>query len=73
MHLETQLRVSKGYSALVDDFVKQIKHHDGVLISGARVRRVAWKRGKAKITVERGGRQEALEADVAVMPCPLVF
>jgi monoamine oxidase len=41
MHLETQLRVSKGYLALVDDFVKQIKHHDGLLISGARVRRIA--------------------------------
>jgi monoamine oxidase len=71
MHLETGLRVTKGYSALVDDFVKQIKLHNGRLISSARVRHVEWKKGKVKIIAGQNHQPKSFHADVAVIALPL--
>ena len=71
MHLETGLRVTKGYSALVDDFVKQINHHSGRLISDTRVRQVEWKKGKVKIIAEQNHQPKSFHADLAVIALPL--
>ena len=71
IHLETALRVTKGYSALVEYFVKQIKDHGGHLVSGARVRHIGWKKGKVKITAEQNNGRKTFNAEVAVIALPL--
>jgi monoamine oxidase len=71
MHLETAMRVTKGYSALVNDFVKQIKRHGGRLISRTRARNINWKKGNVKVTAEENNRRKIFQADVAVIALPL--
>jgi monoamine oxidase len=71
MHMETQSRIIKGYSALVEYFIRQIKHYGGHLISGTSARRIGWKEGKVKIIAEQNNHLKTLHADVAVIALPL--
>ncbi len=71
MHIETQLRITKGYSALVEYFIEQIQRYGGRLISNTQVRQVNWKEGKVKITALQNNRQKNFHADVAAIALPL--
>jgi monoamine oxidase len=71
MHIETQLRVTRGYSALVEYYVDQITQNGGRFILGTRVRHIGWRKGKVKIAVEQNNRQKTFIADAAVIALPL--
>ncbi len=71
MQLETQQRIVKGYSALVDRFIQEIEAHGGRLISSTVVRRIRWGPGSVGAYAERVGATETIFADAAVITLPV--
>ena len=71
MDMDQQWRVAEGYSALVDYFVRELEAHGGRLITGAKVRRVRWEKGRVEVFARRMGREEAFRASVAVVTLPV--
>jgi monoamine oxidase len=70
-HMETQSRVVKGYSALVEATVEQIKEHGGQLVLNTKARHVRWKNGHVEVVAEQNKRRINYRADVAVIALPL--
>jgi monoamine oxidase len=71
MDMDQQMRVTAGYSALVDYFIYEIQACNGRLISGAKVRRVRWEKGKVEVLARRGRRHEVFHAGAAVVTLPV--
>lgn len=61
------MRVTRGYSALVEQFVKQIESHGGRLILSTRARRIEWKKGEVEVFTNR----KSLRANIAIVALPL--
>lgn len=71
MHMDTQLRIVQGYSALVNQLVQEIETRGGRLIAGATVRRIRWSPGNVGAYVERVGGTETFTADAALVTLPV--
>ena len=71
INLEQELRVADGYGALVEYFMREIQARAGQLISGAKVKRVRWEKGKVEVLARRRGRNEIFRADAALMTLPV--
>lgn len=71
MHMETQARITKGYSALVEATIEQIKEQGGRLVLNTSARCIRWKNGHVEIVAEQNKRRKNYSADVAVIALPL--
>jgi monoamine oxidase len=71
MSMDQQLRVSKGYSALVEEFVREIGSHGGRLILGAKVQSVKWTNGRVSVSAKQNNQKQTFDADLAIITLPL--
>jgi monoamine oxidase len=66
-----QARIDAGYSSLVRFLESDIRARNGLLTTGATVRRVSWKNGAVEVTQHRERITEPLTADAALVTLPL--
>jgi monoamine oxidase len=71
MEGDTQARVRKGYSALIEFFVNAIRSRGGTLVKGALVRRIRWKRHAVESVVHRAGVDEMFPSEAAIVTLPI--
>ncbi|HEV2456447.1 MAG TPA: NAD(P)/FAD-dependent oxidoreductase [Verrucomicrobiae bacterium] len=71
MAMDQQMRVTEGYGALVEYFLREIQTHGGRVISGANVRHVRWKRGKVEVLAELQARHQVFRGQVAIITLPV--
>lgn len=64
---DKSMRVTPGYSALVEYLAKQIERNGGHLIPSARVRRIEWNKGEVEAFTNR----KRFRADAAIVTLPL--
>ncbi|HEU5396978.1 MAG TPA: FAD-dependent oxidoreductase, partial [Verrucomicrobiae bacterium] len=67
----TQLRVTAGYSALVEFLLRDLRARGGSAVTGAGVRKVTWRPRRVEVLFEQDGKAETIEADAAVIALPL--
>ena len=71
MSLEKQLRVTDGYSALVEYFVREIQAGGGRPIPKTKTRHVRWEKGNVEVLARQGNRDEIFRAPAAVITLPV--
>ena len=71
MNGSLQLRVTPGYSALVDFFANEIKKLNGVVITNARAQQIIWKPKHVEVAVEIQNQLKIFTADAAIVTLPL--
>jgi monoamine oxidase len=70
--MDEQSRVTDGYSALVEYFVREIEARGGRLLMGVKVRRIRWEKGKVEVQARRNsGNDQIFRADAAVVTLPI--
>ena len=69
--MDQQSRVTEGYSALVEYFVREIEARGGRLIMGAKVGRIRWEEGKVDVLVGRSRRARVYSGGAAVVTLPV--
>lgn len=71
MNGSLQLRVTPGYSALVDFLASEIEKLGGVLATNARARQVIWKFRHVDMAVEIQNQLKTFAADAAIVTLPV--
>lgn len=71
MGMDIQLRVANGYSALVEEFVKEIENYGGRLLRSTAALNIRWEKGSVEVVAERNNRHEMFLTDAAVITLPL--
>jgi len=71
MNGDVQLRIAEGYSALVEQFIREIEGFGGRLLPGTSARHIRWEKGSVDVLAERDNRRQSFLTDASVITLPL--